>query len=795
MNSFTAQTSEAEIINDMPIYPCSDGISNTEHSEPMTRMLSLKEIASWQFPELAGNLPAEHPALIAGTPSLQRGSVWNAGQLEMLWDSLFRGFPIGALVVSPKNLAHNQKIHAGRYFQESGGSSEFVDHHHFTHHLLDGQQRCNAIALGFLDPTEERHLDSPAVLWLDLNKPLSSDKSTRMFWFKVLTRAHPWGYCCDDKATRLSREKFRAAMSEWRIPEGQKRPIPTKVWPPASSYIEPSAPIPLQWLMQAVACEGKRGQNLWTYLSGRCELIQQPWAQRTVEFIKSYPEELDRIESAAAYAAKTNIVALVWAGVPGQNGTKSDSKSSLLNVEQLFQRLNTQGTPLQGAELLYSMVKAHWPGMEDVMASFENFEKSSGRSKSIRKPVDDARLAMLGFRAARIGLDKTAQGQNRYPAEPSIAAIRGWANPGGTDKQLKEKEDIENYLGLHSSPARSDFHENVAIIDDWLLWKHKGDFGIPPVLRSEIARNAPEVYLMLLDIAQRMRNEGYTLDVEGLKEWRQGLIGLVSSVFWFSEKREPAVQKIGAYLSERTLNPACFKGALLAAVDDKQSTLLQTILTPPELEEAVPRAPLIKEDLATWDLYKRMVSIVEVEDKERSHREHIWNFFWRLVKTKSFLHFAQRDLMGAEFGDYDPAQTDTWAEHDRPWDVDHILAQSIGSYRTDNLRAACYVWLDTLGNWRNCALEKNRSKGGGMVNKTIFEKEDLELSLIADANAFNLDNDDLCKEEKVAGFANEARARFQRMYKDWYDQLQIQNLFQKPVLDDAKEDGEDYTQS
>ena len=56
-------------------------------------------------------------------PPLQRGLVWKPNQVEMLWDSILRGFPIGSFMLSDAD--------DGKFF------------------LLDGQQRFNAISLGY----------------------------------------------------------------------------------------------------------------------------------------------------------------------------------------------------------------------------------------------------------------------------------------------------------------------------------------------------------------------------------------------------------------------------------------------------------------------------------------------------------------------------------------------------------------------------------------------------------------------------------------------------------------------
>jgi hypothetical protein len=74
-------------------------------------VLSLLDIAAWQFPSLAKNCEDGRPPIIAAIPSLQRGAVWKPQQVELLWDSILRGFPVGALVVSKK--LENQQTRSG----------------------------------------------------------------------------------------------------------------------------------------------------------------------------------------------------------------------------------------------------------------------------------------------------------------------------------------------------------------------------------------------------------------------------------------------------------------------------------------------------------------------------------------------------------------------------------------------------------------------------------------------------------------------------------------------------------
>ena len=92
----------------------------------MKDRFTLQEIANWQL----------HPAdSLVELPSIQRGFVWKPKQVEDLWDSILRGFPIGSLL-----------------FSKTGDKL----------HLMDGQQRSTSIFLGYFNPYDT---ESPAKAW------------------------------------------------------------------------------------------------------------------------------------------------------------------------------------------------------------------------------------------------------------------------------------------------------------------------------------------------------------------------------------------------------------------------------------------------------------------------------------------------------------------------------------------------------------------------------------------------------------------------------------------------------
>ena len=70
--------------------------------------LTLKEIADWQLTTRDKVSPS---AYWAKMPSFQRGLVWSPAQIEVLWDSLMRGIPIGALSLLP--IEGNERFRRG----------------------------------------------------------------------------------------------------------------------------------------------------------------------------------------------------------------------------------------------------------------------------------------------------------------------------------------------------------------------------------------------------------------------------------------------------------------------------------------------------------------------------------------------------------------------------------------------------------------------------------------------------------------------------------------------------------
>ncbi len=305
-----------------------------------SEVLSLERIALWYDGTTVDErspckIDREKKNLVrAGVPILQRGLVWRPHQVEMFWDSLLRGFPVGSLVLCPKIKDQTKK------------SDDDV-----THHLLDGQQRCDAIRLGFTDPFpangSEDHLAS--VLWLDLN-PDPPDNTTREYFARLTTSAHPWGYRNNDGAERMIAAEMRKARSDGghAAKMDQGRPSPRALSPYFSR-----APVPLAWLTAAdVQAAGKLRERLLHRLEDIGSNCLN-WPAKTIEFLKNdgaAEQKLEVVIGALVRAKGTTVVALM---VPAalfvdetvresrdRNLGNAQTQGGISSIEHLFQRLN-----------------------------------------------------------------------------------------------------------------------------------------------------------------------------------------------------------------------------------------------------------------------------------------------------------------------------------------------------------------------------------------------------------------------------------------------------------------------
>ena len=361
---------------------------------------TLSEIADW----------AKGNSLVT-IPALQRGLVWKPSQVELLWDSILRGFPIGSFLLSDITDDQNK----GKYY------------------LMDGQQRFNAISLGFNTVENAR-----AMLWLDLN-PSQVKNSTRSFWIKTTTIPHPWGFKNDDECTRLNTSEKREALDRFGLMGNiyNNEFSLKRTWP-----IEAGAPIPLCWLLKAGTenCETFLEESLDNFRKSDFACNNLKISDQEKDYIRAIYPAFQRIKE-----YQVNCNHLSKAVIEKETMTETNEQTTL---EVLFTRLNTGGTAISRDDLNYSAIKAYWPSIKKT-----NDDLS-------QKYMSPSKLVMLAFRLAL-----TKDEDKGLKSELSIKEIRNAAK-----NETGSKAIIDLYDGK--------LERILTKVDEWLGVNDKSDMLI-----------------------------------------------------------------------------------------------------------------------------------------------------------------------------------------------------------------------------------------------------------------------------------------------------------------------------
>lgn len=690
-------------------------------SVPIT--LSPRQIAAWFSP----NARALEPSLpiIASIPKLQRGLVWNAGQIEMLWDSLLRGFPIGSLVVC-------QRIPG-----QDDGDDESI-----SHHLLDGQQRAHAVATGFEDPYlptgTSGETSSSSILWIDL-LPEMPPNSTREFLVRLTTSAHPWGFRRSDTCETLHAWQIQEILKQAGLdPASQDyvRPSPSDLFPADSGVA-----VPLAWLL---ILDPSQPDMFWSGLFQRCEATPCGWAGRVLEFLAD--------TSARATAAREEIIrglqcvrasrivalpapdSLVLATRVERAGSMATAEVTA--IEHLFQRLNRQGTRLDGEELSYCMIKAYWPQIAGPIQEI------------VVRRMPASRLAMMAARAAL-----TLAGAKQLRGSLSVGEIRRLAG-----KNDEDAERVMHFITGRLKPC-CEWIEEVVLFD-----AQSNPAGLLPSHLARIARSNAEVYLLLLCIADRCLDANKE---SGLMEHlRHPLLSLVCRMSWFAMDSHQTANHVLA---------ACAGGVsstviLEATAHAEEQGWLLSLPTPAELAAFL---EFDGHEIEAWTWHTPIHG--DGEQAGIDLRQQRWGAFLRMTGNRDLLMYAQRGFIARRFSEFDPSRRDLWEGHNRPWDFDHIHARKfIYNIKSGNrYQSFLRQWQDTIGNLRAWPFEDNRSDSAEPAESKIQSPEQLVDSFVLpdEIPDFSMGRLPLQEEAAARRLANTCLNRMVRIYQECWNLL------------------------
>ena len=290
--------------------------------------------------------PAGMPILTL--PPVQRSSVWRPKQVYNLWDSLFRGLPIGTFyLVNRSDSCESVTL---------DGKTQRIEYPGFD--LLDGQQRIRALLVG-----TKGYLDEKRCLWIDLGAPDAGIHPC----LRITSKAQPFGYdeVSGDKLGLRERGKAREILErggKLECDDGNNglreafdyELFDSDVRQQGKPIVQP--PLPFKATTQTF----KLSDLLAVWRNGDhrnvedgVELLRAvAGVEASREALAVLHEGFFRIERASVALLKVDT---------------SEFRSHEDDFLALFERIGAAGTPLSDDERLYSIYKHHKPYIRDVV--------------------------------------------------------------------------------------------------------------------------------------------------------------------------------------------------------------------------------------------------------------------------------------------------------------------------------------------------------------------------------------------------------------------------------------------
>lgn len=385
----------------------------------------------------------------------QRGAAWKAANVEDLWDSLLRWFPIGSILVA--RTSEFQKVgYRERQLSRSADytkiSQEDSDEEIFI--LIDGQQRSNAIALGFLPWSHPKAKEAGARLWVDLGEP--ANKQIKLYEFYLCTSNDPFGEGITKAQKRLALKNIgKEGMDDSEISLAETFPARAKL------------PLPFAELVNAIQVIGvdKDWELIKEYL---VEDIHIHLSNLTLEFVKS---KLNDITPRADLEQLLNSIQEVILNenylIPAVLFRKRDDRVSSTELGKVFERINVNGVTPPQAELFFSALKLRWPEIGDYVAEINKVPDLEG----LLRPTEIIHAAL------RL-------------VKPEYMAL----SLDNFERYTENEQGLRNLLA-HNGRDDGIFQHCMQLAYKALLYRDNDDYGLP---RQLIYRLRPRVWHTIL---------------------------------------------------------------------------------------------------------------------------------------------------------------------------------------------------------------------------------------------------------------------------------------------------------
>jgi hypothetical protein len=601
-------------------------------------------------------------------PTVQRGFVWKPYQIENLWDSLLRGYPVGSIVLSPK-----------------------IDKSGFE--ILDGQQRLSSICLGMYNPDSPDSSDvfktsyDNIRVFIDLAKPDSDDN--RKYIFRIVTRSHPWGYNRKDNKKPLESKEKRQFLEKLKDTKNIFEENMNKFYP-----FDAYKPIPINLFMNAKnSQEVKSKFDEWMvkFWKGAIERKNRKLerSEYKIEEIFDVVQKIKRdINIPALYLNFSEMLNNNKVSEPSNIDIEEDNDNKRFDeIENMFVRMNAGGTPLSGEELNYSILKAHIDNKTQKRIEY--------LCQGLLQP---ARFITLVYRLWKMeGKKKRTFYRLAVKPKDFQRSIR---------KNSKKNEFI-NFIDTTDTVLNT--------IKDILIYNDKNNkYGLPFITVFRLSDHVPEVIFILM--YRLYTNGDFTgKNYKTSSSMHRKILGIVTLFTWLGKGK----QKDHSQLL-RNIFPA------MMGLNQKRFWSWETVQRaslPYKDNDVLISFPLFEE------LEHAIMKMIESDNRGKTKQragvnEELRPFVEKIFFNKDLLLYAQKNYLYRTYDSKHFMLDDT----NVPFDWDHIFPQSFVKY-SRKVPRSLKDWYHSNGNFWACPYELNRSFGDDAPCKkfkeiSIYRKSD-----------------------------------------------------------------------
>jgi hypothetical protein len=678
----------------------------------MKDSFTLHEIANWQL---------NTEKSIVELPSIQRGFVWKPKQVEDLWDSLLRGYPIGSFL-----------------FSKTGERL----------YLMDGQQRSTSIFLGHFNPFNPQNETKAwsikgelPVVWIDLKpeiKPYSSK-----YLIRLTTRSHPWGYQASNNDSKLNITDRRKALELFRKHPDNKGGYTSfknsLVFPFDSSF-----PIPLCFLIESKNIEEVIEQlesQLPDYYSTKKGGFEDKRAFLNLlkdNLTKELSEIFDEIKKTQNLIIKSNII-----------------DDRVLNEENdsenptLFVRINSAGTTLIGDDLIYSIYKATFPDAKNLIENIGmNFI---------------APTQVLSLVSRLVTSDSES---NNFVKKLNVRDFQRKIKNEDFKKELKTLIQTKKIENLFEQAI------NILSCKDNILFNGE----MPPIIIKQFIRENQELFLFFI---YWLYLNSSKIDINDKTKIR--MVSKLLCFAWFDFCNIPRLWN--EKIRNKNFWNESLNDLIRWDGDDGIHFPIKPELLKKYYEQDEIIKMFKENNEYKWRLLETGVGaeIIEYYNNIKTDtfnlpkaNDFFWKFIGKIQRNKQFILFAQRDYINSTFADFN--QMDEIEDTNVPWDWDHIYPNE-WVYNMKNCSQSIRDWNGTNGNFRAISLEHNRSRSNQQSPKDISNDIERDYSFIQENDWGYWKNiDNRIRDHEIQNHFRAITTRMINIYGKFWHDLKINEL-------------------